>query len=167
MRLLPQGPPEELKTAGTPLPSTPSGGRSREAIDRAVVVDEAWWLLGAGRDAGARFLQRLAKSARKHWCGLTTITQDVTDVLSTELGQAVDERRASGPSRAVAAGDGDSVGPSTCRQASRLPAHVRPGAGDPRGRNRAAALDVVASEAEHRLATSDPAEIAALGEDER
>ena len=35
------------------------------------------------------------------------------------------------------------------------------------GRNRAAALDVVASEAEHRLATSDPAEIAALREDER
>ena len=30
-----------------------------------------------------------------------------------------------------------------------------------------AALQVVASEAEHRLATSDPAEIAALGEDER
>lgn len=29
-----------------------------------MVVDEAWWLLGAGRDAGARFLQRLAKSAR-------------------------------------------------------------------------------------------------------
>lgn len=27
------------------------------------VVDEAWWLLGAGKDAGARFLQRLAKSA--------------------------------------------------------------------------------------------------------
>ena len=83
--------PEELKTAGTLLALDAVWRRVArgERRPRVVVVDEAWWLLGAGGDAGARFLQRLAKSARKHWCGLTTITQDVADVLSTELGQAV------------------------------------------------------------------------------
>ena len=59
-----------------------------ERRPRLVVVDEAWWLLGQGK-VGAGFLHRLAKSARKNWCGLTTVTQDVSDVLSTELGQAV------------------------------------------------------------------------------
>jgi hypothetical protein len=44
---------------------------SGERRPRVVVVDEAWWLIGAAGGAGARFLQRLAKSARKHWCGLT------------------------------------------------------------------------------------------------
>jgi len=38
---------------------------------------------------GARFLQRLAKSARKHWCGLTVVTQDPADLLATDLGRAV------------------------------------------------------------------------------
>ncbi|MGH2812627.1 MAG: VirB4-like conjugal transfer ATPase, CD1110 family [Actinomycetota bacterium] len=83
--------PEEMKPAATLLaleaiwkkvtrgPRTP----------RMVVVDEAWWLLRSGLDHAARFLYRLAKSARKNWCGLTTITQDVDDVLGTDLGQAV------------------------------------------------------------------------------
>ena len=52
-----------------------------------MVVDEAWWL--AQQPAGARFLARLAKSARKHWCALTVVTQDAGDLLASELGQAV------------------------------------------------------------------------------
>jgi hypothetical protein len=54
---------------------------------RVVVVDEAWLLLS--HPAGAAFLLRLAKAARKHWCGLTLVTQDAGDVLATELGRAV------------------------------------------------------------------------------
>lgn len=54
---------------------------------RFVAVDEAWMLM---RDpVGAKFLFRLAKSARKYHCGLTVITQDAADLLSDELGQAV------------------------------------------------------------------------------
>jgi type IV secretory pathway VirB4 component len=54
---------------------------------RLVLVDEAWLLL---RDkVGARYLFRLAKSARKHWCGLTVATQDAADLLASDLGQAV------------------------------------------------------------------------------
>ena len=54
---------------------------------RVVVVDEAWLLLA--HPAGAGFLLRLAKAARKHWTGLTLVTQDAGDVLSTEIGRAV------------------------------------------------------------------------------
>jgi hypothetical protein len=54
---------------------------------RLVVVDEAWLLLA--HRAGAEFLLRLAKSARKHWCGLTLVTQDVGDVLASELGRGI------------------------------------------------------------------------------
>ena len=38
---------------------------------------------------GAKFLYRLAKSARKAWAGLAAVTQDAEDVLSTDLGRAV------------------------------------------------------------------------------
>ena len=52
-----------------------------------VVVDEAWLLM---REAeGARFLMRMAKSGRKHWCGLAVVSQDADDVLASPLGRAV------------------------------------------------------------------------------
>ena len=38
---------------------------------------------------GAKFLFRLAKSARKAWAGLAAVTQDAEDVLATDLGRAV------------------------------------------------------------------------------
>jgi type IV secretory pathway VirB4 component len=54
---------------------------------RLVVVDEAWLLMQTAE--GARFLHRLAKSARKHWVGLTCITQDADDLLGTQLGRSI------------------------------------------------------------------------------
>ncbi|MET8311649.1 DUF87 domain-containing protein [Micromonospora sp. NPDC005173] len=61
--------------------------RSAQTPRRLVVVDEAWTLLRDGE--GARFLSRLAKSARKRRAGLAVITQDVGDLLGSELGQVV------------------------------------------------------------------------------
>ncbi len=83
--------PEELKSAATLLALNAVWKRVThpERKPRLVVVDEAWWLLRSGLEHAARFLHRLAKSARKNWCGLTTITQDVSDVLGSDLGQAV------------------------------------------------------------------------------
>jgi type IV secretory pathway VirB4 component len=82
--------PEELKGVGTLLAldalwRTVSDPTSRRR--RLVVVDEAWTL--AHQPAGARFLYRLAKSARKHRCGLSVVTQDAADLLASDLGQAV------------------------------------------------------------------------------
>ncbi|GIF47493.1 uncharacterized protein DUF87 [Asanoa ferruginea] len=65
---------------------TPAG-RLEQTPRRLVVVDEAWTLLRDGE--GAKFLSRLAKSARKRRAGLTVITQDVGDLLSSDLGQVV------------------------------------------------------------------------------
>jgi type IV secretory pathway VirB4 component len=43
----------------------------------------------AVRRVGLEVLTRIAKSARKYWCGITTVTQDVGDVLASGLGRAV------------------------------------------------------------------------------
>ncbi|WP_436536242.1 VirB4 family type IV secretion system protein [Actinoplanes sp. HUAS TT8] len=54
---------------------------------RLVVVDEAWTLMRDGE--GARFLARLAKQARKRRAGLLVASQDVLDLLGSDLGQIV------------------------------------------------------------------------------
>lgn len=82
--------PDELRPIGTLLTlDTVWRKVSNPAIrrPRLITVDEAYLLLQD--PAGARFLYRLAKSARKHWAGLTIATQDVGDVLATELGKAI------------------------------------------------------------------------------
>jgi type IV secretory pathway VirB4 component len=82
--------PEELKTIGTLLTLDTVWRRvSNPAIrtPRLVIVDEAWLLMN--QPAGAQFLFRMAKAARKHWAGLTVATQDTADVLGTDLGKAV------------------------------------------------------------------------------
>jgi hypothetical protein len=59
-----------------------------QTSDRTLVVlDEAWWLMQYPDTA--RFLFRLAKTARKRRAGLTLVTQDVTDVLESPLGEPV------------------------------------------------------------------------------
>lgn len=54
---------------------------------RLIAVDEAWLLLADGD--GARFLSRMAKSARKRSAGLMVVTQDAGDLLGSELGRTV------------------------------------------------------------------------------
>ncbi|NRQ37688.1 DUF87 domain-containing protein [Nonomuraea sp. NN258] len=82
--------PEEIKAVGTLLTldavwrriSNPNNRRPR-----LVVVDEAWLLMKDPE--GARFLLRMAKSARKHWAGVSVVTQDAADLLGSDMGQAV------------------------------------------------------------------------------
>lgn len=54
---------------------------------RILVVDEAWQLLQY--QDSAMFMFSIAKRARKYFLGLTTISQDVEDFLSTRLGRAI------------------------------------------------------------------------------
>jgi type IV secretory pathway VirB4 component len=54
---------------------------------RVLVVDEAWYLIKQ-KDSAA-YLHSFAKRARKYQLGLTTITQDVEDFLSTNEGKAI------------------------------------------------------------------------------
>jgi type IV secretory pathway VirB4 component len=59
----------------------------KEKKKRILVVDEAWYLIKQ-KDSGS-YLYSFAKRARKYLLGLTTITQDVEDFLSTEEGKAI------------------------------------------------------------------------------
>lgn len=54
---------------------------------RILVVDEAWIMMQY--EDSARFLYGLAKRARKYYLGITTISQDVTDFLSSPLGKPI------------------------------------------------------------------------------
>ena len=82
--------PGELKAAGTLLTLDSTWRRVSDPSNRKrrlVIVDEAWLLMS--EPSGADFLFRMAKSARKHWAGLTVVTQDAADLLGSPLGQAV------------------------------------------------------------------------------
>ncbi|MFI0453132.1 VirB4 family type IV secretion system protein [Actinomadura sp. 6N118] len=82
--------PDELRPAGHLLALDWIWRRVTNPADRRprlVVADEAWLLMQTPE--GARWLHRLAKSARKHWVGLTCITQDDQDLLGSELGRAI------------------------------------------------------------------------------
>ncbi len=54
---------------------------------RLLIVDEAWQLMKY--DDSANFLFSLAKRARKYYLGLTTITQEVEDFMSSKMGRAI------------------------------------------------------------------------------
>ncbi len=158
--------PDELRPAATLLAldttwravSDPARRRRR-----LITVDEAWLLM---RDPeGAKFLFRLAKSARKAWAGLAAVTQDAEDVLSTDLG------------RAVIANSATQILLRQAPQAiGKVAAEFRLSAGERqlllsarRGEGLLAAgpssrvsFQALASPAEHYLCTSDPAEIARM-----
>lgn len=54
---------------------------------RILVVDEAWHMMRYPDTAS--FLWSIVKRARKYYLGLTTITQDVEDFLSQDIGKAI------------------------------------------------------------------------------
>ena len=54
---------------------------------RLLIVDEAWHMMKY-KDS-AQFLWSVVKRARKYYLGLTTITQDVEDFLSQDIGKAI------------------------------------------------------------------------------
>jgi type IV secretory pathway VirB4 component len=133
---------------------------------RLVLVDEAWLLL---RDpVGAKYLFRLAKAARKHWCGLTVATQDAADVLASELGQAVVANAAT----QILLGQA----PQTIEQVARafrlsggerqFLLAAQPGEGLLlAGEHRVAFTSLASPLVEHPVVTSDPAELAELHDD--
>ncbi|WP_194906281.1 VirB4 family type IV secretion system protein [Catenulispora rubra] len=158
--------PEEMKAIGTllVLDAVWRQVTSPERRRRLCVVDEAWLLMK--EPAGARFLFRMAKAARKHWAGLAVITQDAADLLGTDLGQAVIANAATQILLRQA--------PQAIEQvatAFRLSAGERAylltatrGTGLINIGTSRAAFAAVSSDDEHDLATTDPAELAKLAE---
>jgi conjugal transfer ATP-binding protein TraC len=58
-----------------------------ELKKRILVLDEAWILMQ--HEDSARFVFGIAKRARKYYLGLTTITQDVADFMSSPYGKPI------------------------------------------------------------------------------
>lgn len=54
---------------------------------RILVVDEAWYLVK--NSDSAAFLQGIIKRARKYFLGVTTLTQDIEDFLSSDYGKTI------------------------------------------------------------------------------
>jgi len=54
---------------------------------RLLIVDEAWYMMQ--HPDSASFMYAIAKRARKYYLGLTTISQDVEDMLTSDYGKAI------------------------------------------------------------------------------
>ncbi|WP_079085100.1 VirB4 family type IV secretion system protein [Streptomyces dysideae] len=142
--------------------SRPASGR------HLVVVDEAWLLMRDG--AGARFLFRMAKAARKYWTGLAVVTQDADDVLASPLGRAIVSNAATQVllRQAPQAIDTISENFHLCHgerefllSATRGEALLLTG-----DRRHKVALISIAAPGEHEVITTDPGELAAQHADD-
>lgn len=168
--------PDELRTVGTllaldeiwrqvDLPRQYCSTSSPQA-QRLVVVDEAWLLMRDGE--GARFLFKMSKAGRKRNAGLSVVTQDVADVLGTDLGQAVVSNAATQVllKQAPQAIDqvADAFGLTAGERRMLLSARVGHGLLIS-GTNRTA-FESISSQAEHLLATTKPSELAGLDPDD-
>ncbi|MGW0215025.1 VirB4 family type IV secretion system protein [Micromonospora chokoriensis] len=171
--------PDELRAVGTLLALDeiwrqvdlpPQHRRSHEGSRpqgrRLVVVDEAWLLMRDGE--GARFLFKMSKASRKRNAGLSVITQDVADVLGTDLGQAVVSNAATQVllKQAPQAIDqvADAFGLTGGERRMLLSARVGHGLLIS-GTNRTA-FESISSQAEHLLATTKPSDLADLDSDD-
>ena len=157
---------DELKPIGTLLTLDAIWRRVSNPADRRprlVVVDEAWLLMR--QHAGAEFLFRLAKSARKHWTGLTVATQDVADVLGSDLGRAVVANAATQVLLRQAPQAIDDIATAFALSAGERGFLLSAGRGQGLlavSAQQRVAFEAIASDAEHQLVTSAPAELAEL-----
>ncbi|GDY59657.1 hypothetical protein SVIO_102800 [Streptomyces violaceusniger] len=158
---------DELKPIGTLLTLDAVWRRvSNPALRRPglVVVDEAWLLMQ--EPAGAEFLFRMAKSFRKRWAGLTVATQDSADVLGSDLGKAIVANAATQILLRQAPQAIDEI-TSTFNLSDgerQFLLSADRGQGLLSTGTQRVAFEAIASPTEHRLVTTDPAELAAMAE---
>ncbi len=133
----------------------------RDIRRRMLVVDEAWYMMKF--PDSANFLNSIAKRARKYYLGVTTITQDVEDFLSVDLGKAIIQNSSLQILLKQSAAAVDKVAQtfylSDGEKHLLLSADVGEGlffAGPAH-----AAIRVIASPEEHELVTTKPQEVAA------
>ncbi|MEV5694747.1 VirB4 family type IV secretion system protein [Micromonospora globbae] len=160
---------DELRAVGTLL-ALDAIWRQVDAPNRTarrlVVVDEAWLLMRDGE--GAKFLFRMSKAARKRHAGLAVITQDVADVLGSDLGQAVVANAATQILLKQAPQAIDAIGDAFGLTAGerRLLLAARVGTGLLISGTNRTSFEAVASDAEHQLCTTRPSELAHLNDQE-
>ncbi|MCL5258099.1 MAG: DUF87 domain-containing protein [Patescibacteria group bacterium] len=79
---------EQLRPIGMYLTLSFIMNRARRDVRRRVIIiDEAWWIMK--QKAGGEFLLNVIKRGRKYLLGVTNITQDVEDFLSSSFGKPI------------------------------------------------------------------------------
>ena len=129
---------------------------------RLLVVDEAWSLLRYPE--GGAFLASMARRARKYWLGLVTISQLVADFVDDPDGTAVFQNA---QMKLLLKQDSDGIARATevlklSEDERRLLLGGAKGEGLLFARGTRLHITIQASQAEHRLATTTPSELAAM-----
>ncbi len=131
----------------------------RDVKKRLLIVDEAWHMMKY--EDSAQFLWSIVKRARKYYLGLTTITQDVEDFLSQDIGKAIVTNSALKTLLKQSPAAIDRIGEifylSQGEKQLLLAANV--GEGIFFAGHHHAPIRIVASDEEHKLITTNPQEI--------
>jgi len=130
---------------------------------RILIVDEAWYMMQF--EDSANFLVDLAKRARKYYLGVTTITQDVEDFLAGERGKEIISNSSIQVLLKQAPASMDLLSRTfhLSEGEQRLLLSAGIGQGLFFAGNTHVAMQVVASQDEHKLITSNPAELIVEG----
>lgn len=139
----------------------------RDLRKRILIVEEAWYLMQ--NNDSARFIYGIAKRARKYYLGLTTISQDVDDFLTSEYGKAVVTNSSIQMLFKQHPAAIDKVVDTFYLSEGEKRFLLSAGVGEGlffAGANHVA-IKVMASEAEHDLITTNPEEILKLREERR
>lgn len=131
----------------------------RDRRKRLLIIDEAWIMMQYP-DA-ARFVYSIAKRARKYALGLTTITQDVNDFLGSDFGKAIVNNASIQLLLKQSPAAIDNIQKTFYLTEGEKAYLLSSGVGEGiffAGRNHVA-FQVVASENEHNLITTNPIEL--------
>ena len=128
---------------------------------RLLVVDEAWYMMR--NEDSANFLVDIAKRARKYYLGVTTITQDVEDFLGEDRGKEIISNSSIQVLLKQAPSSIEKIGQvfNLSMGEKRLLLSAGVGQGLFFAGPTHVAMSVIASPEEHRLITSNPAELLA------
>jgi conjugal transfer ATP-binding protein TraC len=126
---------------------------------RILVVDEAWYLMQY--EDSAAFLRGIVKRGRKYYLGVTTITQDVDDFLGTDYGKEIVTNSAIQILLKQHAAAIDQIGEVfyLSQGEKQLLLTADKGQGIFFAGQNHVAIQVISSEEEHKLITSNPEEI--------
>lgn len=131
----------------------------RNLKKRLLILDEAWYMMKY--EDSASFVYSIAKRSRKYYLGLTTVTQDVEDFLSTDYGKAVLSNSSIQMLLKQAPSEVDLVSQVFYLTAGEKQLLLSAGIGEGlffAGQNHVA-MQIVAAEHEHALITTNPQEL--------
>ncbi len=139
----------------------------KELKKRLLVIDEAWWMMKS--EDTASFLYGLAKRGRKYYLGMSTITQDVEDFLKSPYGLPIITNSSMQFMMKQSPSSIDVVQRTfnLTDEEKYLLLESAVGEGIFFAGTKHVALQVVSSETEGKIITSDPAQILKMKEDKK